>query len=88
MKELAPLNKNVIVRMDPPETHVGLIELPQQALKADDMWGAVQAVGGKCKYTFYEQDRVCIKAKSGTLLRHEGSDFVIIHENDVLGVAE
>lgn len=94
--KIKPLGQNVLVRrLEAEEKTKGGIYLPDTA-KEKPKEGEVLAVGegeigkdGKRKeFQVKRGDRVIFSSYAGTEIKMEGDEFLIISEDDILGVVE
>jgi len=94
--KIRPLGQNVLVRrLEAEEKTKGGIVLPDTA-KEKPKEGEVLAVGegeitkdGKRKdFQVKKGDRVIFSSYAGTEIKIEGDEFLIIGEDDILGVVE
>ena len=93
-KKIKPLFDRVLVkRVEEPETTRGGIIIPDTA-KEKPMRGLVMAVGegargddGKCiPLSVKENDEILFGKWSGTELKINGEDMLIMKESDILGI--
>ena len=93
---IRPLGQNVLLRrLEAEEKTKGGIYLPDTA-KEKPREGEILAVGegeldknGKRrKFSVKEGDRVIFSSYAGTEIKVAGEEFMIISENDILGVVE
>jgi len=94
--KIRPLGQNVLLRrLEAEEKTKGGIYLPDTA-KEKPREGEILAVGegeldknGKRrKFSVKEGDRVIFSSYAGTEIKVAGEEFMIISENDILGVVE
>jgi len=93
---LRPLGANVIVTvLEPEEKTKGGIIIPDTASKEKPMQGKVVAVGkgsredGKLVPVEVKKgDEVVFAKYSGTQIKYEGKDYLILAERDILAVVE
>jgi chaperonin GroES len=94
--KIQPLQDRVIVRrLEEEEKTKGGIIIPDTA-KEKPMEGEVVAVGpgkvldtgNKVKLTVKKGDRVLFGKYSGTEIKIEGEDYLIMREDDILGIIE
>jgi chaperonin GroES len=94
--KIQPLQDRVIVRrLEEEEKTKGGIIIPDTA-KEKPMEGKVIAVGpgkvlesgNKVKMTVKKGDRILFGKYSGTEIKMEGEDYLIMREDDILGVIE
>jgi chaperonin GroES len=96
-KKVRPLFDRILVKREEPEEQVrGGIVIPDTA-KEKPLEGVVKAVGqgkrnesgdGFLNPAVSEGDRVLIGKYSGTDVKIEGEEFVIVREDDILAVIE
>ena len=93
-KRFRPIEDRVVVKVEPPETMVGSIHLPDISIEKPQ-FGTVLAVGpGRMEHgvmipmTLKVGDRVCFALYAGNEVKALGDDVVIMRQCDVLGVEE
>ena len=93
---LRPLGEKVLVeRLEAEETTAGGIVLPQQAREKPQR-GKVLAVGDgklldngtRAKPLVQKGDRVIFGKYSGTEIKYDGREYLLIDESDILAVEE
>jgi len=94
VKRFRPIEDRVVVKVEPPETMVGSIHLPDISIEKPQ-FGTVLAVGpGRMEHgvmmpmTLKVGDRVCFALYAGNEVKARGEDVVIMRQCDVLGVEE
>ena len=96
MSSLRPLNDKVIVRrLDAEEKTKGGIILPEKA-KEKPREGIVKAVGDgklldsgkRASIQVKSGDRVIFSSYAGSEIKIDGSEFLLIGENDILAVID
>ena len=97
MKDLQPLNENVLLDISPEtseeKTASGII-IPDTAQEKPQR-GVVKAVGPgkyengqKIDMSVKEGDTVLYGKYAGTELELDGEDYIIMRENDILGIVD
>lgn len=93
-KKMIPMHDRIIVaRLDSEEKTAGGIIIPDTA-KEKPIRGRVVSVGPGAKddkgaiipMTLKEEQEIVFGKWSGTEIKHEGSDFIIMKESDVLAI--
>jgi chaperonin GroES len=77
---LKPLKECVLIERDI-EKQEGLIVLPKEKLFS----GVVKALGPKCS-ALAVGDHVLFGEHSGQIVKHEGEEYLMMNESDVIGV--
>jgi len=94
--KVKPIGENVLVRrVDAEEKTSGGIVLPDSA-KEKPKEGVVIAVGDgrlledgtRASFTVKEGDRVIFSSYAGSEIKIDGSEFLLIGENDILAVID
>ncbi len=92
---LKPLSDRVVVKMEEAEetTKSGIIlssgskEKPQIAVVVEV--GPGEMIDGKLSAMYVKKgDRVVLNKYSGTEVKYEGEDYVIVRQEDILAIAE
>ena len=92
---LKPLSDRVVVKMEEAEetTKSGIIlssgskEKPQIAVVVEV--GPGETIDGKTSKMYVKKgDRVVLNKYSGTEVKYEGEDYVIVRQEDILAIAE
>ena len=85
MKELIPLNENVLILPEEVEEKTaGGIILPDTASKEKPLTGTVKAIGNIENSEISVGDKVIYKQYSGTDIKFEDDDFIVVPYSDVL----
>lgn len=84
----------IVARRDPPIDKIGSIILPQCMIDADlnevergVLIGTVQTVGPDCK-ELKPGMRIMYHRSQRVEMEHEGTDFSVMHENQILAIVE
>ena len=93
---LKPLNDRVVLKMTEAEekTASGIIlssgskEKPQIAEVIAVGPGGVNSDGKEIKMCVKKGDKVVINKYSGTEVKYEGTDYIIVRQDDILAIAE
>ena len=83
---LKMMGQNVLIKQDElkKEQESGIILPESTELKADPK-GTVIAVGSLVQ-TLTSNDRVWFGTYAGTFITHEGTEYLILHERDILAI--
>lgn len=92
---LKPLNDRVIVKMTEAEekTKSGIIlssgskEKPQVA-EVIEVGPGGEVDGNQVKMVVKKGDKVVLNKYSGTEVKYEGEDYIIVRQNDILAIVE
>ena len=81
---LRPLNKNVVLKKEAEEkkTASGIILTEKPSI------AVVVAVGKECEAKLKENDKVVYKEYSGTKIKMDEVEYIIIEDEDILAVVE
>ena len=86
--KIKPLGKRIVVKaLEQEEKTEGGIYLPETASKEKPQQGKVTAVGNEFKGVKIG-DKVIFAKYGGTEIEIEGEDYLVLGEDDVLGVIE
>jgi chaperonin GroES len=93
--KLKPLYDRVIVKLDPPETKKGSLFIPDNA-QDKPQTGRVLAVGLGTRYksgeliplSVKEGDRILVGKWSGTEVKVEGEEILIVQEKEIIGILD
>ena len=85
---LRPLNKNVVLKKEAEEKKKssGII-LTESAMEKPSI-AVVVAVGKECEAKLKENDKVVYKEYSGTKIKMDEVEYIIIEDEDILAVVE
>jgi len=78
-KTFQPIDKNLLVKMDQQPTKVGLIHVPDSAVRHDN-WGTVVAKGDKV-VNVQDGDLVLVPKTFGTRIEVAGVSYILISEH-------
>ncbi len=96
MSNLRPLNDKIVVkRLEAEQTTKGGIVLPDSA-KEKPKEGVVVSMGagkmledgGRGDFTVKKNDRIIFSSYAGTEIKVEGTEFLIMSEDDVLAIVD
>jgi chaperonin GroES len=96
MASIKPIGAHVVVkRSSPKETSVGGIILPENA-KEKPQEGSVIAIGSgkilengeRSSFTVSTGDRVIFTSYAGTEIAHDGEDYLVMQESDILAIVK
>jgi chaperonin GroES len=86
--KIKPLGKRVVVKaLEQEQKTEGGIYLPETASKEKPQQGEVTAVGDEFKGVKIG-DKVVFAKYGGTEIKIEGEDYLVLGEDDVLGIIE
>lgn len=85
---LRPLNKNVILKKEEEEKKTASGIILTEAVKNQPSIATVVAVGADCEVQIKEQDKVVYKEYSGTKVKMDDVEYIIIEDEDILAVVE
>lgn len=85
---LRPLNKNVILKKEEEEKKTASGIILTEAVKNQSSIATVVAVGADCEVQIKEQDKVVYKEYSGTKVKMDDVEYIIIEDEDILAVVE
>jgi len=86
--KIKPLGKRIVVKaLEQEEKTEGGIYLPETASKEKPQQGEVTAVGDEFKGVKIG-DKVIFAKYGGTEIKLEGEDYLVLGEDDVLGIIE
>ncbi|MCI8540524.1 MAG: co-chaperone GroES [Erysipelotrichaceae bacterium] len=85
---LRPLNKNVILKKDEEEKKTASGIILTESAKDKPSVATVVAIGKECEAKIKEQDRVVYKEYSGTKVKMDEVEYIIIEDEDILAVVE
>ncbi len=85
---IEPLNKNVVLKKEASEnkTSSGII-LSTESKEVPGI-GVVVAVSKKCEAALKPEDKVVYKKYSGTDVKVNEEDFIVIDEEDILAIVK
>mgnify|MGYP000550658991 CR=1 FL=1 len=94
---LKPLNSNLIVKpiQEEEKTSSGIV-LPESSKNDKPQQGEVKAVGpgklldngNRAQMSVKEGDKIIFKSYSPDELNHEGEDYLVLNEDDILAIVE
>lgn len=85
---LRPLNKNVVLKKEAEEKKTASGIILTESTKDKPSVAVVVAVGKDCEAKIKENDRVVYKEYSGTKVKMDDVDYIIIEDEDILAVVE
>lgn len=85
---LRPLNKNVVLKKEAEEKKTASGIILTESAKDKPSVAVVVAVGKDCEAKIKENDRVVYKEYSGTKVKMDDVDYIIIEDEDILAVVE
>ncbi len=86
---IQPLGKNVLIEiMTQEEKTQGGIYLPENATQEKPQQGIVVAVGSDDDIFVKKGQSVIYNRYSGTDIKHEGREFVLVKNKDILAIVE
>ena len=85
---LRPLNKNVVLKKEAEEKKTASGIILTESAKDKPSVAVVVAVGKDCEAKIKEDDRVVYKDYSGTKVKMDDVDYIIIEDEDILAVVE
>lgn len=85
---LKPLNKNIVLKKEEVENKTASGIILTTETKSLPTVGEVMAVGSQCENDLKEKDRVVFKEYSGTKVKLDGVEYIVIDEKDVLACIE
>ncbi len=85
---LRPLNKNVVLKKEAEEKKTASGIILTESAKDKPSVAVVVAVGKDCEAKIKEDDRVVYKEYSGTKVKMDDVDYIIIEDEDILAVVE
>ncbi len=85
---LRPLNKNVVLKKEAEEKKTASGIILTESAKDKPSVAVVVAVGKDCEAKLKEDDRVVYKEYSGTKVKMDDVDYIIIEDEDILAVVE
>ncbi|TET30844.1 co-chaperone GroES [Candidatus Aerophobetes bacterium] len=86
--KMKPLGKRIVVKaLEQKQKTEGGIYLPETASKEKPQQGEVTAVGNEFKGVKIG-DKVIFAKYGGTEIKIEGEDYLVLGEDDVLGIIE
>lgn len=85
---LRPLNKNVVLKKEAEEKKTASGIILTESTKDKPSVAVVVAVGKDCDAKIKENDRVVYKEYSGTKVKMDDVDYIIIEDEDILAVVE
>ncbi len=86
---IKPLRVNVLIRPEKPEqkTATGIV-LPDNATAERPQQGMVVAIGESDKIKVKVGQKVIYTRYGGTEIKHEGTDYLIVANKDILAIVE
>lgn len=85
---LKPLNKNIVLKKEEVENKTASGIILTTETKSLPTVGEVVEVGPQCENDLKEKDRVVFKEYSGTKVKLDGVEYIVIDEKDVLACIE
>ena len=85
---LRPLNKNVILKKEVEEKKTASGIILTETAKEKPSIASVVAIGKDCEAKIAEGDRVVYKEYSGTKVKMDEVEYIIIEDEDILAVVE
>ncbi len=85
---LKPLNKNIVLKKEEVENKTASGIILTTETKSLPTVGEVMAVGPQCENKLNKGDRVVFKEYSGTKVKLDGVEYIVIDEKDVLACIE
>lgn len=85
---LRPLNKNVILKKEEEEKKTASGIILTESAKDKPSFATVVAIGKECEAKISEGDRVVYKEYSGTKVKMDDVEYIIIEDEDILAVVE
>ncbi len=85
---LRPLNKNVVLKKEAEEKKTASGIILTESTKDKPSVAVVVAVGKDCEAKIKENDRVVYKEYSGTKVKMDEVEYIIIEDEDILAVVE
>lgn len=85
---LKPLNKNIVLKKEEVENKTASGIILTTETKSLPTVGEVVAVGPQCENDLKEKDRIVFKEYSGTKVKLDGVEYIVIDEKDVLACIE
>ena len=85
---LRPLNKNVVLKKEAEEKITASGIILTESAKEKPSIAVVVAVGKECEAKLKENDKVVYKEYSGTKIKMDEVEYIIIEDEDILAVVE
>lgn len=85
---LRPLNNNVVLRKEAAEKKTASGIILTEGAKDKPSIATVVAVGKDCEAKIKENDKVVYKEYSGTKVKMDEVEYIIIEDEDILAVVE
>lgn len=85
---LRPLNKNVVLRKEAEEKKTASGIILTESAKDKPSIAYVVAIGKDCEAKLKENDKVVYKEYSGTKVKMDEVEYIIIEDEDILAVVE
>lgn len=85
---LRPLNKNVVLRKEAEEKKTASGIILTESAKEKPSIATVVAIGKECEAKLRENDKVVYKEYSGTKIKMDEVEYIIIEDEDILAVVE
>lgn len=85
---LKPLNKNIVLKKEEVENKTASGIILTTETKSLPTVGEVVSVGPQCENELNKGDRVVFKEYSGTKVKLDGVEYIVIDEKDVLACIE
>lgn len=85
---LKPLNKNVILKKEEEEKKTASGIILTESAKDQPSVATVVAIGKECEAKLNEGDKVVFKEYSGTKVKMDDVNYIIIEDEDILAVIE
>ncbi len=85
---LRPLNNNVVLRKEAAEKKTASGIILTESAKDKPSIATVVAVGKDCEAKLKENDKVVYKEYSGTKVKMDEVEYIIIEDEDILAVVE
>lgn len=85
---LRPLNKNVVLKKEAEEKKTASGIILTESAKEKPSIAVVVAVGKECEAKLKENDKVVYKEYSGTKIKMDEVEYIIIKDEDILAVVE
>jgi len=85
MKKIQPMNRNVLIKLDEKkeqQTASGLVVPAIAAEKKNE--GIIEAIASDAPKAFSVGDRVIYKEMSGTEIKYDGVEYILIEADDIL----
>ncbi|MFZ5982391.1 MAG: co-chaperone GroES [Patescibacteria group bacterium] len=87
--KIKPLGENVLVKLSPKEEKTrGGIYLPETASGEKPQEGKVMAVGDSSKISVKKNQKVLFAKYSGTEIKMDKEEYLILKNEDILAVVE